>query len=235
MSVMRKQSQWAIPAAGLLMGALTIGLAGCGGGGDNAGSVVSLLNPIQVVAPVSVHASTPQNVNKGNGATVQSPISDGTLTGGVTQVTVNIPPGAIPADGTYAVEIIPTANGVLVRAKPALPVGAVTPVGEFAFGTVDQNGSIIVGNPITFTTSGTTITLNLTAAEVAAIQQALVNGNVLRVRIVNAAGNNYALTYQPNLTVSIAGNQIVITGVQAQGEYVVTLDTTASHPQGQVQ
>jgi len=218
------------------VGALTIGLAGCGGGGDNAGAVVSLLNPIQVVAPAAQPAKNPVLVNRGNGQTVPSPPNnDGALTNGVTRVTVTIPPNAIPADGTYAVDLVPTTQGVLVRATPVLPVGAVRPVAEFAFGTVDQSGNINVGAPITFNTSGTTITLDLTPAEAAAIQNFLAMGNVLRVRIVQAAGSNFALTYQPNLTVAISGNQIVIGGVQTQGEYVVTLDTTATHPQGQVQ
>ena len=106
MSVLRKRSPWVLPAAGLVAGALALGLAGCGGGDSTpfptvpTGPPISIPNPPTPTTQVVPTASQVQLVVSPAAAQVvhAPPVTDtsaATGSGGVQSVTVTVPAGAL--------------------------------------------------------------------------------------------------------------------------------------------
>jgi len=229
MSVLLKRSRWVLPAAGLLLGALSLGLTGCGG--DNTPPAVQS-NPIPVVAPVDVTASNPTPAVM-NQALAFVTSANPTTTTGVTAVKVNIPINSLGETTSLAAEVVQTSQGVVVRTQqqPGLnfPAG-ISQVAEIAFGSVAANNLIDVNQPISFA-GPITITISLTPEQVNTIQSSLNSGDVLHVRVLGVVGNQNQLIPLPNPNAVLSGNTISFTAT-ATGEYVITLDPT--HQQGEI-
>jgi len=227
MSVLRKRSRWILPAACLLLGALSLGLTGCGG--DDTPFPPEQFTPLPIVPPVDQTASNPTSVVANQAATILT-TSDPTTTTGVTLVKIEIPTNSVGETTTLAAEVVPSNQGVIVRSQgqvPNFPAG-VSPVSEIAFGTVAQNNMIDVKRPIVFA-SPIQVTIQLTPEQINTIQSSLNSGNVLHVRVLGSTGDT--LVFLPNPNAILSGNTITFT-TTAQGEYVITLDSI--HQQGEV-
>lgn len=134
MSVLRKQSPWVIPVASLL-GALSLGLAGCGGGDDTpfppGGG--GLNNPIAITAPAPAVAQVVRPLTRGQGQTLDVTQPDNANTGRVTGLNIIIPGGVVGGDATFGAAILPN---LIVQGNQILRQNG-APVAEFAFGPVN--------------------------------------------------------------------------------------------------
>jgi hypothetical protein len=235
MSVLRKRSPWAIPVASLLMGALTLGLAGCGGGDDSFPNNNPTPGPIPLplgVTPSTFQATNPTPVVKGQGATVKA-TGNPDLTGGITDVSIAIPPGALQEDGTIGVEIIPTAQSTFAKIKAVSPasVSGIEPVFELAFGPVEANGNINTSRPIVFGGGGATISINQRGGEFGRLNGLIQSGQCRLVVRRFVEGTGYVVV--TDCTAELVRNiqSIVLTG-NCSGDILVTCDSV--HRQGGV-
>jgi hypothetical protein len=232
MSVLRKRSPWIIPAASLLLGALTLGLAGCGGGGgdefpNNNPPPRTIPLPAGVTPNVTT-ASTPTPVIKGQGANLHS-TADPNESGGITDITVAIPDGVIQEDDTLGIEVVPTAQSLLTKANNNPATSGITPIAEIQFGSV-ENGNINTSRPIVFGGSGATINIKDQVADFAELANMVQSGQCVIVarRFVNGSLvpiNDCTVTLDiPNQSVTLVGN--------CSGDIVITCDSV--HVQGGV-
>jgi hypothetical protein len=235
MSVLRKRSPWVIPAASLLLGALTLGLAGCGGGDDsfpNNNPTPSVINLPLGVIPSTIQATSPTPVVKGQGATVTATGNpDGN--GGTTSVSIAIPPGALQEDGTIGVEIIPTAQSTFTKIQAASPasVSGIEPVFEIAFGPVENNGNINTARPIVFGSGGATITINKRGGEFGRLNGLIQSGQCRLVVRRFVEGTGYVPVTDCTATLVPSTQSISLVG-NCSGDILVTCDSV--HRQGGV-
>jgi len=193
MSVLRKRSPWFIPAASLLLGALTLGLAGCGGGDDdpfapgpnNPGGGAQTFN-VPAFAPVQAQSTL--FIGAGGGGTLTINNLNPNQNGGATSVTVTVAPGTNLPAGTYGIAVIPNAQGSIQGVRNAggsSIVQGIESIAEIVFGRVNPDG-----------------TINEVAGEEAIIdtiiELAEANANALDAAL---AGNNRALQ-----TIRVRGN-----------------------------
>jgi len=233
MSVLRKRSPWVIPAASLLLGALTLGLAGCGGGGDEGfptplpGGVIPL--PAGVV-PEATTAKSPTPVTKGQGANLAA-TANPDQAGGITDLSVAIPPNSIQEDGTLGIEIVPAAQSVLQKAGNNPSQTGINPVVEVQFGPVDSNGRINTSRPIVFGSGGATIKINQRGGEFGRLVGDVRSGRcILRVRRF-VAGQGLVPVTDCTATLDTSTQSIILVG-NCSGDIVVTCDEP--HVQGGV-
>jgi len=221
------------------LGALSLGLAGCGGGGDEGFPVVSL--PTDTISIPASAAPTPQTaiqqvpVPMGQGATVPAAAADIAQNPGVTSLTINVPAGKTTQDTTLAVSIIPSAQSTIVKIQQTSPnaVAGITPITEFAFGPVGADGKIDISRPIVFGSG--TATIVITPQEAQQIANLLATpGSVLVVRQINGNGLNVNHEAHVTITKNDSGNTIlVVTGLDS-GQFTIEIDTPAAHNQGRV-
>jgi hypothetical protein len=231
MSVLRKRSPWVIPAASLLLGALTLGLAGCGGGGGDdfpTPTPGGTINLPASVTPQETTATSPTPVVKGQGATVTA-TGDPDSNGGISGLSISIPPNSIQEDGTLGVEIVPTAQSLLTKAGNNPATSGITQVVEFQFGPVDSNGRINTSRPIVFGSGGATLKIDQRGGEFGRLVGDIQSGRcVLRVRRFVAG---QGLVPASDCTASLdTSTQSIILGGNCSGDIVVTCDLT--HIQG---
>lgn len=154
MSVQRKRSPWAVTAAGMLLGAISLGLAGCGGGDDtpfppgnngfNSPFAVNQLAPRAAQGQSSIAA--------GQGGQVSVTNLDPSQYNGVTGVLVTFPTGTSAQNQTFGVAVIPTAQGAIRFAQTNSPnalggsIGFVNSIIELLIGPVRQDGTIDTEN-----------------------------------------------------------------------------------------
>jgi hypothetical protein len=233
MSVLRKRSPWVVPAASLLLGALTWGLAGCGGGGGDEFPTVPPGGTITLpsgVTPQSTTASSPVPVVKGQGATITA-TADPDAAGGITDLSIAIPPGSIQEDGTLGVEVVPTAQSLLQKAGNNPHTSGINPVVELQFGPVDSNGLINTSRPIVFGAGGATLKINQRGGEYGRLVGDIRSGKcVLRVRRY-VAGQGLVAVSDCTATLDTSTQSIILVG-NCSGDIVVTCDET--HVQGGV-
>jgi len=231
MSVLRKRSPWVIPTASLLLGALTLGLAGCGGGGDEGfptplpGGVIAL--PAGV-APESLTATHPVGVTKGQGGTLTA-TANPDQAGGITDLSIAIPPNSIQEDGTLGVEIVPSAQSILQKAGNNPSRTGINPVVEVQFGPVDSNGLINTSRPIVFGSGGASIKITQRGGEFGRLVGDIRSGRcVLRVRRF-VAGQGLVPVTDCTATLDTSTQSVILQG-NCSGDLVVTCDET--HVQG---
>ncbi len=211
------RSSWVIPVAGIL-GALTLGLAGCGGG-DNSPfpSPNNNQNPINVtpIGPQAAQAQIP--VTRSGG---------GTLTGG--GVTVTIPPNSVNTDTTIGVASIPNSQGTLNTTRLTNPNAGpgLTQIAEFQIGAVGGDGRIN-----TSCTDGTITSFSVTLSQAQAdmLRNMLGQGSLLQVRQV--VGNQIVIVN--GVSVSLSGNTALVTSANPMsicGDYLI-LAANPNHPQ----
>jgi len=220
------------------LGALGLGLAGCGGGGDEG--FPTNIPPVQIsiptsALPVAQTATNPQPVPAGQGAVVNAPTVDQNQNPGVTAISIQVPTGKTLQDTTLAVQLIPDAQSTVAKIRAINPnsVAGITPIVEFAFGPVGTNGKIDVSRPIVFGSGVATI--HLTAAEADAIQASLNAGKTITVRRAGADGLNVA---DVTATLGRDANNLpilILNGLDS-GEFVVSIENTvlSTHNQGRV-
>jgi hypothetical protein len=238
MSVLRKRSPWVIPAASLLLGALTLGLAGCGGGGGDELPNNPTPQPISLpagVTPTVTKATSSVPLNPGKAAHLET-TSDPNQTGGITGVSLDVLPGVSQGqaiDG-IGIEVVPTAQSVLTKANNNPAQSGHTPVAEFQLGEVGSDGNIITNintsRPIVFGGAGATIKLNQQVADFAELLQMVRSGQCVLVarRFVNGA-----LVPILGVTVTLdTDNQTITVVGDVSGDIVITCD--AVHAQGGV-
>jgi len=228
MSVLRKRSPWSIPAAGLILGILALGLAGCGGG-DDSGTPIPVDNiPSNVPAPIALTATHPVPVVSGQGATVEGTVLDPALFNGATGITAVIPPGVLSGDATLGIELTPELQSTIARAIQAGQSGFPESLAEFSFGQLGAGSSVIdASRPVVFN-GNVTITIPLTSAQYLRVSNMITQTNcVLRAyRITVTPGASQAtLSRADGCTVSLTtngsgGGSIVLTG-QCSGNIVV--------------
>ena len=239
MSMLRKRSSWVVPTVSLLLGALALGVAGCGGDDDDDDGGVGT-GPIQIPAgalPAPVTATRPTQVTANVGATVNGgTIADPNATGGITSATVVIPANALQNNANIGLEVIPSAQSTIEAIRRIAPnsVAGISPVAEIVFGPVGTNGQIDTSTPIVFN-GNAALTLGLTAAQAQALQQSLANGTTqLRARRVTGTGTDQQLTVIEDCNEDLQGtgaNATLILSGNCSGRIVITQDAT-SHPQG---
>jgi len=234
MSVLRKRSPWVIPAASLLLGALTLGLAGCGGGGgdefpNNNPTPRTIPLPANVTATVTP-ATSPVPVVKGQGASLTA-TGNPDATGGISDISVAIPPGAIQEDGTLGVEVVPSAQSILTKAGNNPNVSGITPVFELQFGPVDTNGNINTSRPIVFGGGGATIKINQRGGEFGRLVGDIQSGRCILVVRRFVAGQGLVPVTDCTATLNTSDQSINLVG-NCSGDLVVTCDSV--HIQGGV-
>jgi len=223
MSVLRKRSPWAIPAAGLLLGVLSLGLAGCGGSDNTQTPTIPVQIPSTIgTIPITLTATHPVTGQAGQHITLTGTVSDPNLFGGVTSISADIPNLGI--DGTFGVELIPTSQGTIVRATQQGQTGFPPVVAEYVFGGVDPSTNLLDPNrPVVFNGNATT-TIGLNAADLANLQQQLAAGCQLQVWTITVTpGSSTAqLTRSLNCTATLdaTNSNITVTG-SCTGDIVV--------------
>jgi hypothetical protein len=234
MSVLLKRSPWAIPASALLLGVL---LSGCSGG-DEGGALVR--QPINVTIPAAFtpqprQATNPAPIPAGQGGTVTATNAG---QGGISGVTVQVPVGTLASDITLAVEVVPTAEGIIQKIRATDPNAApgVTPIAEISFGVVDPTGNIDTNNPLVLSgTAQIQISPDL-------INQAKNDPNIVVVvmRYNPTTGRLEEVGLVTNATLRgletdpTTGTITVTVPIQTPGEYVVAQTTVPVHLQGSI-
>jgi hypothetical protein len=203
MRVLRKRSSWVLPAATLLLGALALGLVGCGGS-DN-----TPFPPNNFTG----NAPTPRTADFQSAPAVTGQPT--VLNSGPAQLTVN----GLPAGSTLGASILPTG----VTTLPS--IDGLGTLAEFQLGTVGDGGLLNLSCPdATFNS----LQITLTDAQLAQANQTLANGGSLVVY-----KNDNGTFTKLNLHVSLTGNVVTITSdtpLSPCGDFVVT--TVAAHAQG---
>ncbi len=200
----------------LVLGALTLGLAGCGGGSDSNNNLIDITRPINVTVRGT---SVPTNGTPGNsGATINSGAA---LSGGVQVATVTLNSG-----NNIGIELFGAGDTVLNSASND-DKNNFGPIAEFVLGL--QTGSTIDPTQNGGMTGTQTVTITADPATIQQIQNAMNGGRDLQVRVVTGTGGNGMATLFPGAHATISGNTIVVTGVTS-GDFVIVL-TTQSHQQ----
>jgi len=202
MSVLRKRSTWIIPTASLILGALTLGLVGCGGNDDTP------------FPPKVLNGTPPPNRT----ADVQSaPAVTGQPTNlnvGPVQTSVT----GLPAGASLGASVFPTGLTTLPS------ISGLSPVVEFQIGTVGEGGLLNTSCPdATVNTFQVTLTdaqlnlINTTQAQGGSIVVYQNVGGVLTLLHLNASLNGNVLTVTSDTPLSPCGD-FIVTAVAAHAQ-----------------
>lgn len=191
MSVLRKRSPWVLSAA--VLGILTMGLAGCGGGDDDTPFpapdeffIVPALAPQQ--------AQAVQGIPAGQGGTIRVENINPATHNGVTTALVTFPVGTAGEAETFGLALVPTEQGGIRTVQRTNSnalngtIGHVTPIAEFLIGPVRPDGTIDTENipnvPLTYS-------VDLTEAQANFLASQLGTNRVFQVfRVVNGVAQS---------------------------------------------